>query len=193
MTYVLQIFSAIMGDIPHLAWRPEPRRAYVVCLPILRQSSMYNLFLAFLMSPKCFASFTSVISLLSTLTFGHSSLFAIFTISDFAGLMVTKSLPILYYTISSNAWSSWPLHPSRAISSTHVGDDTLMFPICAPSPDACTAFNIVLLYLLYNTGCRIPCSNGILSVSLLFHFTCTDMSLYIFLSKVHKSPVTPSW
>jgi hypothetical protein len=50
-----------------------------------------------------------------------------------------------------------------------------MFPICAPSPDACREFNIVLLYLLYSTGdnvdpCRIPCSNGIFVCELIIPF-----------------------
>jgi hypothetical protein len=49
----------------------------------------------------------------------------------------------------------WILLRNMAISSAHVGDETLMFPICAPSPDACRAFNIVLLYLLYSTDAKI--------------------------------------
>jgi hypothetical protein len=51
------------------------------------------------------------------------------------------------------------------MKSAHVGDETLMFPICAPSPDACRAFNIVLLYLLYSTDGNVdPCRFLVLMV-----------------------------
>jgi hypothetical protein len=44
------------------------------------------------------------------------------------------------------------LHSSRAISSAHVGDETLMFPICAPSPDANPAKSEIV-----NTANRLEC------------------------------------
>jgi hypothetical protein len=35
----LSLLGGIIRNKPRLAWRPAPSRAYVVCLPILRQSS----------------------------------------------------------------------------------------------------------------------------------------------------------
>jgi hypothetical protein len=63
--------------------------------------------------------------------------------------------------------------------------------------DAQKAFD-KLNHELYSTGdnvdpCRIPCSNGILSELIIPFYLYRHVPLYIFLCKVHKSPVIPSW
>ena len=198
-TYVFHIFISTTGDIPDLAWRPDPNNTYIVCLPIFSLSSRLILLFSWYVIPRCFNFFTlfiygpsKVYSELTLLFF-----FAIRMTSVFPGFSFTRSRLVLYCTTSIMTCIS-VLGPSRTISSAHAGEATHMSPNFALSVLIVRLLRIVLLYLLYKrvdsfAPCRIPCAMLILFVRLLFHLTLNVIPLYMLFIRVHISPSTPSY
>lgn len=239
------------GDIPWWALRPGPRRAYMVFRAVIVLHLRSQLFLLFLVTPRCFRSYRTETFCPSIVTSTVCFDFTV-SISDFFGFIFTSSLFVLNSTMLSMAWSSGMVfascyvfgicvmrwqgsiddnnifsflvgykfsimlnaiicklaipakknmlcsvhNTSKAVSSAHVGVDTLMLPTIAPKPLSDTELSTWLWKILYNVvdiwaPCFVPCFISNSSDRFLSHLTLTVDWLCRILRKSQRGPGTP--